>query len=89
MKSDLPYLGHIADSIAAIETYVTGGRDAFMAQRLIQDAVLRNFEIIGEAASRLSTAARQDSGDLPELKREVTRLLRTHDRGRSKPPSSK
>ena len=120
MKSDLPYLGHIADSIAAIETYVTGGRDAFMAQRLIQDAVIRNFEIIGEAASRLSTAARQDSGDrwrkiiafrnrlihgywsvdllllwdviqhdLPDLKREVTRLLRTHDRGRSKPPSSK
>ena len=120
MKSDLPYLGHIADSISAIETYVRGGRDAFMTQRLIQDAVIRNFEIIGEAASCLSIAAREGSGDgwrkviafrnrlihgywsvdlllvwdviqndLPDLKREVTRLLQVHDRARSKPPSSK
>jgi uncharacterized protein with HEPN domain len=51
VKSDHPYLGHIADSIAAIETYVAGGREAFMRDRLIQDAVIRNFEIIGEAAS--------------------------------------
>lgn len=50
MKSDLPYLGHIADSIAAIESYVAGGREVFMTQRMVQDAVIRNFEIIGEAA---------------------------------------
>lgn len=54
MKSDLPYLGHIADSIAAIESYVTAGRETFLRERLIQDAVIRNFEIIGEAAGRLS-----------------------------------
>jgi uncharacterized protein with HEPN domain len=51
-------LGHIADSIAAIEGFVAGGRDAFMKERVIQDAVIRNFEIIGEAASRLSPAVR-------------------------------
>ena len=64
MKSDLPYLGHIADSIAAIESYVTGDRQTFMAQRLVQDAVIRNFEIIGEAANRLSSETRLgfDSG---------------------------
>lgn len=62
MKSDLPYLGHIADAIAAIEGYVSGGRDVFMNERLIQDAVIRNFEIIGEAASRLSPALRDDPG---------------------------
>jgi uncharacterized protein with HEPN domain len=59
VKSDLPYLGHIADSIAAIEGYVAGGRDAFMKERLVQDAVIRNFEVIGEAASRLSVAVRE------------------------------
>jgi uncharacterized protein with HEPN domain len=63
VKSDLPYLGHIADSIAAIEAYVAGGRDTFMKERLIQDAVIRNFEVIGEAASRLSPTSR----DQPEL----------------------
>ena len=64
MKSDLPYLGHIADSIEAIESYVADGRDAFMRQRLIQDAVIRNFEIIGEAAGRLSPERRLRSKDI-------------------------
>lgn len=59
MKSNLPFLGHIADAIAAIEAYTGGGRDAFMADRLVQDAVIRNFEIIGEAANRLSPELRK------------------------------
>jgi uncharacterized protein with HEPN domain len=59
VNSDLPYLGHIADCIAAIEDYVAGGRDAFMKERLVQDAVIRNFEVIGEAASQLSVAVRE------------------------------
>ena len=58
MKSDLPYLAHIADSITAIQAYVAGGRDAFLRERLIQDAVIRNFEIIGEAAGKLSPTTR-------------------------------
>jgi len=58
VKSDRPYLGHIADSIAAIESYVAGGRETFLQERLIQDAVIRNFEIIGEAAGRLSAELR-------------------------------
>jgi uncharacterized protein with HEPN domain len=62
VKSDRPYLAHIADAIAAIETYVAGGRATFMRERLIQDAVVRNFEIGGEAASRLSPALRDASG---------------------------
>jgi uncharacterized protein with HEPN domain len=62
VKSDLPYLGHIADSIAASEAYVIDGRDAFMRNRLIQDAVIHNFEIIGEAASRLSSTVRDQPG---------------------------
>jgi uncharacterized protein with HEPN domain len=61
VKSDLPYLGHIADSIAAIERYTSAGRDAFMAESLVQDAVVRNFEIIGEAAGRLSPETRSRS----------------------------
>jgi uncharacterized protein with HEPN domain len=62
VKSDLPYLAHIADSIAAIETYVAGGREFFLRDRLIQDAVIRNFEVIGEAATRLSPALRAGGG---------------------------
>jgi uncharacterized protein with HEPN domain len=61
VKSDRPYLAHIADAIAAIDTYVAGGRETFLRERLIQDAVVRNFEIIGEAAGRLSLTLREDS----------------------------
>jgi len=58
VKSDTPYLGHILDSIQAIETYVASGRDRFLQERIIQDAVIRNFEVIGEAANRLSPETR-------------------------------
>jgi uncharacterized protein with HEPN domain len=61
VKSDLPYLAHIADSILAIQSYVAEGREVFVRQRLIQDAVIRNFEIIGEAAGRISISTRDRS----------------------------
>jgi uncharacterized protein with HEPN domain len=61
VKSDKPYLAHILDSITAIETYVAGGRDVFLRERLVQDAVIRNLEIIGEAAGHLSPALKQAS----------------------------
>ena len=61
MKSDTPYLRHIADSLAAIRGYVAEGREAFMRERMIQDAVIRNFEIVGEAANRLSPELRDQS----------------------------
>jgi uncharacterized protein with HEPN domain len=64
VKSELPYLGHIADSIAAIESYVAGGRERFLGERLVQDAVIRNFEIIGEAAAHLPPVMRDQSDAL-------------------------
>lgn len=45
MKSDQPYLGHIADCMDAIEKYVGGDRDRFIRERIVQDAVIRNFEV--------------------------------------------
>lgn len=66
MKSDCLYLQHILDSIAAIETYVSDGEESFLRERIIQDAVIRNFEIIGEAANRLiPMAMRADSRGIP------------------------
>jgi uncharacterized protein with HEPN domain len=62
VKSDRPYLEHIADSISAIEGYVAGGRDVYLRERMIQDAVIRNFEVIGEAATHLSAAAGAAAG---------------------------
>ncbi|HIC49717.1 MAG TPA: DUF86 domain-containing protein [Dehalococcoidia bacterium] len=47
----LDYLNHILESIARIERYVEGfDHDSFLNNELIQDAVIRNMEIIGEAS---------------------------------------
>lgn len=53
MKNGL-YLIHISECIQHIEDYTKDGRDDFMDSSMKQDAVIRNFEVIGEAAKRLS-----------------------------------
>ena len=48
------YLLHIADSCDKILHYLQDMEQAdFIASQLVQDAVLRNFEIIGEAAKHV------------------------------------
>jgi len=45
------YLGHIVEAIDRIHRYVGGMDEAtFLADEKTQDAVVRNFEIMGEAA---------------------------------------
>ena len=59
MKDDRLYLIHILECISRIEEYTADGRDVFMTSTMMQDAVVRNFEIIGEAAKRLSDDLKQ------------------------------
>ena len=65
MKDDRPYLEHILEAIRKIDSYTADGRDAFMRNGMVQDAVLRNFEIIGEAAKRLSKKTKDRRPDIP------------------------
>lgn len=65
MRDDLVYLQHIADAIADIEKYTGGGRQDFFNKKIIQDAVIRNLEIIGEAVKNISPATRIEYPDLP------------------------
>lgn len=53
MNKDLVYLVDIQDAISQIEEYTSAGREAFFNDRMQQDAVVRNFLIIGEAVKRL------------------------------------
>jgi len=48
------YLKDIAEAIDSIETYTANlSFEKFKADKLIQDAVVRNLEIIGEAANHI------------------------------------
>lgn len=59
MNDDLLYLIHMLERIERIETYVRDGREVFLQSLLIQDAVIRSLEVIGEAATHVSQALRQ------------------------------
>ncbi|MGH9204507.1 MAG: HepT-like ribonuclease domain-containing protein [Vicinamibacterales bacterium] len=65
MKEDRVYLLHVRDAIRRIESYVAGGRDAFLADTKTQDAVVRNLEVIGEAVKRLSQSTRDAHSTVP------------------------
>lgn len=65
MKDDRLYLVQIVESLDKIESYTRSGREAFLKSSMIQDAVIRNFEIIGEAAKRVSEPLRADHPELP------------------------
>ena len=50
------YLQHIVDAMARIRRYVAGlSEPGFNADEKTQDAVVRNFEVIGEAARHVQT----------------------------------
>lgn len=59
------YLAHILECIDKIERVTTDGRDRFLGDAMVQDAVIRNLEIIGEAAKRVDDAYRADHPEVP------------------------
>ncbi len=64
MKDDRLYLVHIRECIERIEEYTSGGRQEFVASRLIQDAVVRNLQIMAESTQRLSDDIRIANPDV-------------------------
>jgi uncharacterized protein with HEPN domain len=52
-KDPRVYLARILECVQKIERFTADGKGRFMRDRMVQDAVMRNFSIIGEAARRL------------------------------------
>jgi len=62
------YLEHIIEAIERIHAYVDNVDEiGFLASKLIQDAVIRNLEVIGEAARNIERAHPQFAAAHPEL----------------------
>jgi uncharacterized protein with HEPN domain/predicted nucleotidyltransferase len=58
VNRDMLYLVHIRECIARVERFVSDGRDSFMDSDLIQDAVIRNLQLIGQSSLNLRAETR-------------------------------
>ena len=65
MRDDHALLHDILERIQLTYTFTKEGRETFMSSRLIQEAVLRNLEIIGEAARIVSEDLRNEHPEIP------------------------
>ena len=65
MRDEKLPLIQILERIQRIQAYTQDGRAAFMRSPMAQDAVIRNFEIIGEAAKRVAPELRQTHPEVP------------------------
>ncbi len=64
-EDDSLYLIHMLERVRNIEEDVQGGAEVFFGSRTIRDAVIRNLEVLGEAAKRVSPATRQAYPGVP------------------------
>ena len=64
-KDPRVYLAHIVECAAKIRLYIASGEEAYQRNTMIQDAVIRNFEVIGEAIKRLPDEYRARHPEIP------------------------
>ena len=65
MKDDSLYLRHVQEAVARILEFTADGQDAFRRDLKTQDAVIRNLQVIGEAAKKVSAGFRAAHPDVP------------------------
>lgn len=79
MNRDRAYIKQILEAIDKTQDFTAEGRDVFYETVMIQDAVMRNIEIIGEISKRVSDELKLKSGDIPWKKMAGIRDVLIHD----------
>lgn len=78
-KDNLLFVQHILECIEKIEEYTKKcTEEDFLNRPLIQDAVLRNLEIIGEATKNISQDFKEKHQDIPWRKMAGLRDILIH-----------
>lgn len=68
MSRDRVHLLDILDRGQRILEYTQEGREHFLEDLKTQDAVIRSFEVIGEACKRLSAEIREQAPEIPWIR---------------------
>lgn len=80
MKDDFVYTDHIILCLNKIQDYTNGLEQIdFSKSELIQDAVIRNIEIIGEAAKKISSDLKSQYPEIPWKEMSGMRDKLIHD----------
>ena len=80
MKDDKLYLIHIDECLERIESYIKEiDKKAFMDSTLIQDAVVRNLQIMSESTQRLSDNLKDYHPEIDWFKISGFRNVLVHD----------
>ena len=64
MKNDRAYIEHMLICISKIEDFAEGNKQAFLDSVLIQDAVIRNLQVMAEPSRRISS---QNKDIVPDI----------------------
>ncbi len=78
-QADQVDLAHMLECIARVMTYTQEGERAFRQSHLIQDAVIRNLQVMAESSQRLSDEARAKSPGTPWRSIAGFRNIVVHD----------
>lgn len=66
MKDQLILVRHILGAIDRVEQYTLGmSKEEFLSNFLVQDGVLRNLEIIGEASKNINSEMKERYSQIP------------------------
>jgi len=80
MKDDRLYLIHISECIERIESYIREkDKQQFLDSSLIQDAIIRNLQVLSESTQRLSDAAKESMSEVDWFKIAGFRNVLVHD----------
>lgn len=74
------FLLHILDSIEKIETHLQGQtKKSFLNNYTVQDAVIRRFEVIGEATKNIPISFKNKYPQIPWAQMSAMRNLLIHE----------
>jgi len=80
IDKDIVLIQHILDAISAIEAFIINIDVVhFIESDLIASAVMKKFEIIGEASNKLSDDLKKEHADIPWSKIIGMRNILIHD----------
>ncbi len=79
MKKDRVYIIYILHCIELIKAYCEGGKEEFLNNQMVQDAILRRLQTVSESTQRLSDDLKQKNSDIDWRSISGFRNILVHD----------